>query len=256
MAPSEGQKRQKGSKVNSDAHHSQCKLHVDNEDRLRVCNGIKINGKRCTSKIKDKAKCEFMKQTRLPVCGVHASQNLMLGHCQATAECGHKCNRLVETRPGYNQLCEEHKDVTLECHILKLPSELRLIIIDLILPAGPVRFPGRRGYRTAHALLETSKEISSEVSLALYKSKHRPCVAVVGGDKVEVLGTAYGQAISDHNSLLYSDYRHITHLDLASFGLFEYVRVIIYGGLVLAQNDDYLHSMLEVFRRTMNALVL
>jgi hypothetical protein len=83
----------------------------------------------------------------------------MLGHYEATAECGERCNRLVPARHCHNQLCEEHHDASLTCHLLRLPSEVRWVVFELVIRSGPVAVGDYRSqkYDIAMALLLANK---------------------------------------------------------------------------------------------------
>lgn len=95
MASTPAQKRRKITVKSKFKSHTNCKLHKDDELRDRVCNGAKKDGSHCTSKIKRAQAAITMASGYFPMCKIHNQQKLQIGHCEAIADCGKRCNRVV-----------------------------------------------------------------------------------------------------------------------------------------------------------------
>jgi hypothetical protein len=168
--------------------HSRCKLHLDYEGRRKICNAQTYAKNRCKYKVYDSEDIDALWESGfLPVCYIHRYSRVRRGECQATANCGQKCSRPCVFEPGRTQLCSRHKDEVQDCHLSKLPTELRLQIFELLVPAGPVPAKAthaydpithvlmtEKKYGTAASLMLVDKQTCADVSALLYQCPARP----------------------------------------------------------------------------------
>ncbi|KIW08293.1 uncharacterized protein PV09_01211 [Verruconis gallopava] len=229
----------------TDNGHIGCQLHNDDEIRKTRCNGLQKSGQRCRYKVNRAAAEALIADGYLPVCGVHREQHIYRGYCEATAECGERCNRLVICKPPENQLCEDHEEVQLTCHIMKLPTELRLMIFDLLIPEGDISFHNTgNGLSSTAALLRVNKQISNEVASLFFGSAKRTCVIQ--------FPTAWPRGVSAGTlySTRFLDFLPIDTSSLAKSSVYRFRHFEINIKLGYALMDDCaFYEFLEGFQR-------
>ncbi|KAF2467507.1 uncharacterized protein BDR25DRAFT_344872 [Lindgomyces ingoldianus] len=153
--------------VNSDnPHHAQCFFH--HSVLNSICNGLKRNGGRCTSKANQ------FPIGYLPTCKLHIDQYQRAGSCRAIEECGERCGRPCHYRPPLLEVCREHANgtPTIPSYILKIPTEIRMAIFWYLFPnyikAKP--FPQSPIERGMHAaILQVNRQMYDEASTVLYQ---------------------------------------------------------------------------------------
>lgn len=142
---------------------------------------------------------------------VHDGQMLQFVQrvCAATAACGHRCGRPCVVNTNLNHVCPEHVDASFDCFLGQLPFELRAMILEYLIPTGPIGASiepgdlvrvGRRkwrrvpsinpaqGYRLATTLLKVNRMVSCDVQEVLCRSKQRPLEVQISNRSVKVLG--------------------------------------------------------------------
>jgi len=148
-------------------HDLKCPHHSDTRDGL--CYALTYAGKLCRYRAK------ITEAGYLPVCNTHdyskshgvysnRKHAMQAGRCQAIEDCGQICNRLAKVAPPYH-LCEKHQkgSDTLPCHLMRLPTELRLMIFRYLFPK--VVPHSYRGVRVG--ILKTNRQINQEASSVL-----------------------------------------------------------------------------------------
>lgn len=244
-------------KKTSGDNHSRCKLHIDEQKILRTCNGFrKVDDTKCTAKIQKKVSDQYVARGHLPVCGNHKDQEFLLGHCEASASCGKKCGRPVEMSPGYNQLCEIHKDAPLVDHFSKLPAEVQHQIAEYLIPEGSVMLDNtKEDYRMATALLKTNPKLCSSTAYVYLHSWNRSCAVIVTPACISILGTGYVHDLHVGGpSSSATNQRHVVLLGQHSFGGFSNVHIVMDMSFVAQCHDGEFFSLLEMFRRTLDAV--
>jgi hypothetical protein len=146
--------------------HEDCPLHDD--PRQGLCYSLTYAKTAC------KYKAKIATPGYLPVCQTHRptprKEALRAGKCQATELCGHVCNRLSHHAPPFH-LCTKHQNgsSTLPCHLMELPTELRLMIFRYLFPdVIPAEKLRAQGQGVKVAILKVSRQIYQEASSILY----------------------------------------------------------------------------------------
>jgi hypothetical protein len=146
--------------------HEDCPLHDD--PRQGLCYSFTYAKTAC------KYKAKITTPGYLPVCQTHRprpwKEALRAGKCQATELCGHVCNRLSHYAPPFH-LCTKHQNgsSTLPCHLMELPTELRLMIFRYLFPdVIPAEKLRAQGQGVKVAILKVSRQIYQEASSILY----------------------------------------------------------------------------------------
>lgn len=121
----------------------------------------------------------------LPACNLHAWLKQKSGHCQAVEDCGQLCNRLGSHNPPYH-LCFKHDEGsnTLPCHILRLPTELRLMIFRYLFPEYVSHLA--HAPQPKVAILKVNRQLYQEASAVLYQESRFE--ALVAYDSVRLQG--------------------------------------------------------------------
>ncbi|KAF2847878.1 hypothetical protein T440DRAFT_470686 [Plenodomus tracheiphilus IPT5] len=130
----------------------------------------------------------------LPVCRTHSyDSGKMSGRCQAVENCGQLCNRLSSHNPPYH-LCYKHQDGsnTLPCHLLRIPTELRLMIFHYLFPTTVTYLPHVPKPRVA--ILKVNRQLYQEASAVLYEEF--VFEALVDYDSVHLRGKQWSRAPS------------------------------------------------------------
>jgi hypothetical protein len=216
------------------------------------CASTNHGGWPCENLVESEVGSDMIEHGRLPVCEEHISDMVecMPGNCEATLPSGQRCNKFLPAEPGYNQLCRHHKDTVLRCHILRLPSEVRIIIIEKLVPQGLVDYnPWNRLYEMAFSLMLTCRKISSEAHSVLYESRKRPLAIRVDKDEVIVGDMHCGVRGSSWPRRI-----HIAHLSKDKFGFFRHLRVDVVSEVLSRSGDGDFYPVVEMFRRLLHAL--
>jgi hypothetical protein len=154
----------------STINHEHCPFHDDPRDGL-------CGATTATTKALCKYKAKHFLDGYHPVCSKHYTLHhnhrksiLRAGKCQAIEECGQLCNRLAKYAKPYH-FCEKHQDGsnTLPCHLLRLPTELRLMVFRHLFPKVVA---SRKDGRIKTAILKTNRQINEEASSVLYGESH------------------------------------------------------------------------------------
>jgi hypothetical protein len=228
-------------KTTAPATHAKCKMHKGDEDVRRYCNGSSKKGHRCTSRVTRTASEEQLVAGYLPVCRVHTKQKIYAGYCEVTASCGQRCNRLVAWTPCTSQRCEEHSDAVLTCHIMRLPAELRMQIIDLLIPGGESNSGIYCIWWTAAQLFRVNKQINSETTTLIYKSKARPCSVSFYGSSFRLLGEEYSLSCKPSSTLHSSQTaRHRLHR-------FQHLSLRFHGNAYLGAQECLYKTLVNIW---------
>ena len=126
-------------------------------------------------------RCERMLSTyvdgQLPVCVHHKSQVMKMMHCEATLKCGSSCNEIAPWKPHGYVLCEAHLSLG-QCYFMELPVEIRMVILQYLIPARPVQArwhgaPNHRRDRTpvTESIFRVSKKVHEEVADLFYAGR-------------------------------------------------------------------------------------
>jgi hypothetical protein len=244
--------------------HSRCKLHLDYEGRGKVCNAQTYAKTRCKYKVYDSGNSDALWESGfLPVCHTHRHSRVKRGECQATSKCGQRCARPVVLEPGRTQLCSRHKDEPQDCYISKLPTELRLQIFELLIPAGPVpakvthaydpvthTLRAEKKYGTAASLMRVDKQTCADVSALLYQCPTRPFEIEVSASSIDFGKVGW----YDMPSMLVSSSRtskHINSLLKCRLERIRHLKVKISSNRTASQR---LYSLLVNVRKLRQAL--
>jgi hypothetical protein len=176
--------------------HEDCPLHHD--PRQGLCYSLTYAKTAC------KYKAKITTPGYLPVCQTHRprpwKEALRAGKCQATELCGHICNRLSHHAPPFH-LCVKHQNGsnTLPCHLMELPTELRLMIFRYlfpdVIPAEKWRVQHGQGVKAA--ILKVSRQIYLEASSVLYgESIFRAAIRSTG---IEIQGQTWDRTPTARN---------------------------------------------------------
>ena len=224
------------------------------EDRyFSICAATKARGGSCTNRVQGKARTDFIIQNRLPVCKTHLAQDFfcIAGFCEATLDDGSLCNRLIAAQPGYNQLCEDHLDVMLPCHLLRLPTEIRLMVFDEVVPEGEIQSMPTYVWAPILGLLRVSRQISAEIANIIFRSRSRPCPIYVRADEIRYLNFSY----KDTTSAYYKrSLQHVSSFDGQILHAFQHLRLVVECNWRYDRDDSELYALLEVFRRTVHGI--
>ena len=153
---------------NITAHFQTCLLHGR---KTAICSGtLKKKGGSCVNKALGPLNPGMM-----PTCGIHRDQLRQSAWCRASLPCGFECGQMCEWKPHGFQLCSEHYEHPMTCHLLKIPIEMRLRIYGFLLPNHPIpaRYRNSR-YLTSDnepvytALLRINHQIHDEAVRLLY----------------------------------------------------------------------------------------
>jgi hypothetical protein len=167
---------------------------VDLDAFDRNCNAVHQNGTLCP-----KVAAVYPK-SYLPVCKLHKKQRLRLGYCKAETTGRGACHRLIKWKPPFFELCDAHREWTgMPCHLLKLPTEIRMEIFSYLLPDRPIsawldRSLRRDGFKCTSDLLLVSKQIHSEAQDVLYRTQ--PYTVSIQRNTLNMCGRAYYHDIS------------------------------------------------------------
>lgn len=144
-------------------HEDYCDLHSNG--LATHCNAFTRAGTKCTRKAK------IFDADYLPLCRTHEfawwyRTRKQAGRCQATEECGHVCNRLALYAPPYH-LCDKHDKgtTTLPCHLMRLPTELRLMVLQYLVPKEVSASVCDRSFG---AIMRVNREFYQEASTIVY----------------------------------------------------------------------------------------
>lgn len=245
------------------ADHFRCKLHQDYENRRKICNAQTYAKARCKYKVFEPVDGDLWESGYLPVCSKHRYSRVSRGSCQAIAKCGHKCLRPVAFVPGCTQLCSRHKDEPQECHISQLPTELRLQIFELLIPAGVVPAKAthaydphthtlklEKKYSTAASLMRVDKQTCADVEALLYQCPTRPFEFEVSATSI-----AFGKLAwhDDPSALVGSSHtsRHVNMLSKCRLDRIRHVKIKIFANRTAAQ---MLYALLVNIRKLRQAL--
>jgi hypothetical protein len=244
--------------------HSRCKLHLDYEGRRKVCNAQTYAKTRCKYKVWDLGDSDVLWDSGfLPVCHTHRYSRVRRGECQATSKCGQRCSRPVVLEPGRTQLCSRHKDEPQDSYISKLPTELRLQIFELLIPAGPVpakvthaydpvthTLKAEKKYGTAASLMRVNKQTCVDVSALLYRCPARPFEIEVSASSIDFGKVGW----YDTPSMLVSSSRtskHINSLLKCRLERIRHLRIKITANRTASQR---LYGLLVNIRKLRQAL--
>ncbi|KAH5203302.1 hypothetical protein HBH68_110330 [Parastagonospora nodorum] len=147
--------------------HEDCPFH--DEPHQGLCYAITNQGNAC------KHPAKIYESGLLPVCTRHnyaaddyknSRAELRAGLCQAISECGHTCNRLANYSNPYH-FCGYHSNgsIHLPCHIMQLPTELRLMVFRYLFPEEVSNY---RDHGVEVAILKANRQIHQEASSVLY----------------------------------------------------------------------------------------
>jgi hypothetical protein len=140
-------------------HEDHCSRHMS--ERATQCNGRTYANQPC------KNKGRITKEGHFPVCGKHVYYQKQAGRCQAIEKCGYPCNRLAAyTPPFFFCTKHEHDTSTLPCHIMRIPTELRLMIFRFLLP----KRVEAKGYfdKRPFGVLRANRQFYLEASAVVY----------------------------------------------------------------------------------------
>ena len=140
-------------------HEDHCDRHTS--ESATHCNGRTYGGKKC------RYKARIFPEGYLPVCGQHEWHRTPAGRCQAIEKCGRLCNRLApNTSPYFFCVKHENGTSTLPCHIMVLPTELRLMIFRYIFPkvVTDTGYVAKRDF----AVLRVNRQFYEEASAIMY----------------------------------------------------------------------------------------
>ncbi|KAF2430080.1 hypothetical protein EJ08DRAFT_734357 [Tothia fuscella] len=157
------------------------------------CNAVKQNGLPCSRA------AHYFPKNALPVCKLHKKKRLCVGYCKAVED-GKLCNKTIKWKPPFFELCHDHRDWDgMPCHILKLPTELRLQIFQYLLPDRPVsawldRSLRSDSYKCTTSLLLVNKEFYSEASDVLYRTQ--PFTVSIQRNAINLCGRCYYHDLS------------------------------------------------------------
>jgi hypothetical protein len=152
------------SMTSSDDAHRDCRFH--NDPREGLCHALTYAKKAC------KYKAKITKPDFLPVCQTHRHQPwnekaLRAGQCQATEECGRLCSRMSKYAPPFHFCAKHQNGNTVPCHLMGLPTELRLMIFRYLFPdVISTNTATRREVKVA--ILTANRQIYQEASSVLY----------------------------------------------------------------------------------------
>lgn len=231
--------------------------HKLNKQYYTQCASTNYDGFPCGNLVESEVGNDMVEHGRLPVCDEHISHMMecMPGSCEATLPSGKRCKNFIPAEPGYNQLCRHHKDAVLRCHILRLPSEVRLMIIDRVIPEGPVRhmpFEHLYMYKIALSLMLTCRKISSEAHSVLYNTRKRPLVTSVNRVEVHLRDQRYGAIGNTRVNILGGT--HTSQLSHGDFGPFRHLRVIAASKVISKHGDGDFYPVVEMFCRLLHAI--
>jgi hypothetical protein len=140
-------------------HEDHCSRHTS--DLAAKCIGKTYAGKKC------RYRGRIVKEGFFPVCGQHIWHQKQAGRCQAIEKCGHPCNRLTAFTPPYF-FCDKHEHgiTSIPCHIICLPTELRLMIFRYVLPDV---IPAASYFDKGHmAIMMVNRQFYMEASAIVY----------------------------------------------------------------------------------------
>ena len=150
-------------------HLQTCLLH--GREKAAICSGtLKRKGRQCANKA-----IPPLEQGMMPTCRIHQDQMKQSTWCRAPLPCGFECGRICTWKAHRFQLCPEHYEHPMTCHLLKIPIEMRLRIYGFLLPDKPI--PARfRNFRclTSYdglvytAILRVNHQIHDEAARLLY----------------------------------------------------------------------------------------
>jgi hypothetical protein len=133
-----------------------------------ACNATKKNGSTCL------VKASTTSDDMLPVCGRHIAYKIRGARCQAMTERRRTiCRKLVRLGYPYFPLCAEHlEDIPYDCHLMKIPLELRCEIYSYVIPMGNLgndqsEWVGE--LENYSALIRVNRQVNSEVVPLLYE---------------------------------------------------------------------------------------
>ncbi|KAF1932282.1 uncharacterized protein M421DRAFT_1929 [Didymella exigua CBS 183.55] len=230
-------------------HKDHCSRHTS--EQATKCNGRTYSNQPC------KYKGRIAKEGHFPVCGQHRWYQKRAGQCQAIEKCGHPCNRLTAYTPPFF-FCAKHEHDTnlLPCHIMRLPTELRLIIFRYLLPKVveatsfnasqmSVLTVSRQFYQEASAVVYGELQFKAEVhptTIALFGRRwHRESTEVLHKD----LGTTLCQVGA----------RRIRHLEVeVNFGD-KYKKIKGIGAASLTHEDYEMYQVRDTVRKLVQLLL-
>jgi hypothetical protein len=133
------------------AHLQACLLH---SRKTAMCSGIlKRKGGNCVNKA-----IGPLNPGMMPTCRIHRDQLKQSASCRASLPCGFECGQTCAWKPHGFQLCPEHSEQPMPCHLLKIPIEMRLRIYGFLLPDQPIpaRYKGSRCLTSDGGLVYTA----------------------------------------------------------------------------------------------------
>ncbi|KAF2029989.1 hypothetical protein EK21DRAFT_66538 [Setomelanomma holmii] len=146
-------------------HEENCPHHDDARNGL--CYALTYSKNLC------KCRAKITEPGYLPVCKTHSvtrsgywqTTTLRAGKCQAIEDCGNICNRLSKDQPPFH-LCLKHQrgSDTLPCHLLRLPTELRLMVFRYLFPDKINPYTSK----VNGGILHVNSQIYQEASSVLY----------------------------------------------------------------------------------------
>lgn len=141
----------------------------------------------------------------LPSCKKHKTTKLLAGRCRYI-DASARCNKLINYHVPFAELCYDHRDWDgLPCHLLKLPTELRMHIFSFLLPDKPINAwldaPLRHDReRCTLSVLLVNRQINDEAMEVLYGSQ--PFIIGLGRDSIFMCGNIYGHDKSEWPSIM------------------------------------------------------
>ncbi|KAF1992554.1 hypothetical protein K402DRAFT_416204 [Aulographum hederae CBS 113979] len=160
---------------------------------------------RCKFQSKAGVSCQrtatYHRQDCFSVCKTHKTQKMRVGVCKAVVK-GRQCGLTFKWKPPYNELCREHEKHKMPCHFLKLPTELRLMILQYLLPNQPVPSAGVNPLRSDRikstlGLLRVNKQLCSDATEIIYGQT--PFFVRVTTSGVKLCGHDFMGAVATHD---------------------------------------------------------
>lgn len=237
----------------SDSNHEEhCSHH--STSLATHCNGRTYSGKRCSRR------AYIFDEGFLPVCRSHQwyGSSGKAGRCQAIAECGHLCNRLAPHAPPYH-FCDKHQkgSESLPCFIIRLPTELRLMIFRCLLP--DVITAERSHANRAHtAVLFVSRQFYEEATMLIYSELKFE--AIIWPTYIQLFGKRWDRVSTVYDckepskSLCPAGARRIRHLDVQVNFFWTQSRVKGVGGAGVTHEEYELYQMRDTVRKLVDIL--
>ncbi|KAF3046540.1 hypothetical protein E8E12_010711 [Didymella heteroderae] len=230
-------------------HEDYCGRHTS--ELATHCNGRTYGGKKC------RYRARIFPEGCLPLCGQHEWQRIQAGRCQAVESCGHLCNRLAPNTPPYFFCVKrENGTSTLPCHIMLLPTELRLMIFRYLFPKTieANAFFEKQQF----AVLRVSRQFYDEASAIVYSELKFE--AIVDPTSICLFGRCWTRATSGElptdldTALCRPGVQRIRHLEVSVHFGEKHKRVNGIGGSGVIHEEYAMYQVRDAVRKLVHLL--